>query len=95
MTVGELCERSVINMSSGSNLGNVDDVIFCTDNAEITHIVIYGRLKLFGILGRDDDTFIPWGDIKKIGEDVLLVETTAQKKAGGTSSTRKGSIIFG
>ena len=31
--------------------------------------------KLFGLLGREEDTAIPWGDIEKIGTDVLLVRT--------------------
>ena len=32
-------------------------------------------LRLFGLLGREEDTAIPWGDIEKIGTDVLLVRT--------------------
>ena len=31
--------------------------------------------RLFGLLGREEDTAIPWGDIEKIGTDVLLVRT--------------------
>ncbi len=94
MTISELCERSVINITSGTNLGNVNDVVFSEINAEITHLIIYGRLKLFGILGREDDTFIPWADIKKIGTDVLLVDTDLNKLPKRDNNNRR-SILFG
>ena len=42
--------------------------------------MLYGRLKLFGLLGREEDVAIPWKEIEKIGEDVLLVRTEAQVK---------------
>lgn len=78
MTLSELCEKDVINVSTGVNLGRVDDLTFDPEHAVVTHVVLYGRLKLFGLLGREEDTLIPWGDIQKIGDDVLLVDTVAQ-----------------
>ncbi len=95
MTVSELCERSVINISSGTNLGNVDDVVFSEKDALISHVVIYGRMKFFGFFGREDDIFIPWSDIKKVGEDVLLVETNLLSATKHTASSQKRSILFG
>lgn len=74
MTLYELCQRDVINTTTGENLGRVDDITFAENSAIITHIVLYGRLKLFGLLGRDEDVLIPWAEIRKIGADVLLVE---------------------
>ena len=87
MTLYELCQRDVINVSTGANLGRVDDISFEEATATITNIVLYGRLKLFGLLGREEDTYIPWTDIKKIGSDVVLVQTEQSpppkaKKAG-------------
>ena len=73
MTVYELCERDVVNVTTGQNLGKVDDISL--ETASITGVILYGRLKLFGLLGREEDTAIPWGDIEKIGTDVLLVRT--------------------
>ncbi len=75
MTMSELCERSVVNITNGANLGNVDDIVFNEDTAEISHVIIYGRLKWFGLMGRGEDTYIPWDDIQKVGKDVLLVNT--------------------
>ena len=67
MTVYELCERDVVNVTTGQNLGKVDDISFEPETASITGVI--------GLLGREEDTAIPWGDIEKIGTDVLLVRT--------------------
>lgn len=75
MTLYELCQHDVISVSTGANLGKVDDLSFDDKTASILGIVMYGRLKLFGLLGREEDTVIPWQDIRKIGSDVILVDT--------------------
>ena len=41
---------------------------------------MYGRLKLFGLLGREEDITIPWKEIEKVGEDVLLVRAGPEVK---------------
>lgn len=75
MTLYELCERDVINIVTGANMGRVDDISFSAETATVEHVILYGRLKLFGLLGREEDTYIPWREIEKIGDDVLLVKT--------------------
>ena len=73
MTVYELCERDVVNVTTGQNLGKVDDISFEPETASITGVILYGRLKLFGLLGREEDIVICWEEIKLIGEDTILV----------------------
>ena len=48
----------------------------------LTAVVVYGKLRLFGLLGREADFVIPWGDIVLIGEDTVLV-SLAPKPAPG------------
>ena len=73
MTVYELCERDVVNVTTGQNLGKVDDISFEPETASITGVILYGRLKLFGLLGREEDIVIRWSEIEVIGEDTVLV----------------------
>lgn len=75
MTFYELCQKDVVSLTTGANMGRVDDAVFEESTAALTHIVLYGRLKLFGLLGREEDVVIPWTEIEKIGTDVLLVKT--------------------
>lgn len=93
MTLYDLCEKDVVNVATGTKLGRVDDIAFLPETAGITHVVLYGRLKLFGLLGREDDVYIPWADIKKIGDDVLLVDTAGQTQPQPRAK-RKG-LLFG
>lgn len=74
MTVYELCERDVVNVTTGQNLGKVDDISFEPETASITGVILYGRLKLFGLLGREEDRYIPWDRVRRFGEDIILVE---------------------
>lgn len=87
--IAELRNKEVINESDGCRLGCVDDVEIDTKTACLVSIIIYGRPKLFGILGRCDDTIIPWSDIKLIGEDTILVRCHVNRP-----NRRKRRIIF-
>ncbi len=65
--------KEVINIKSGCRLGNPDDIEFDSCTAKISRIVIFGRPKLFGLLGRTEDICLKWCDIEVIGEDTILV----------------------
>lgn len=80
MTVYELCERDVVNVTTGQNLGKVDDISFEPETASITGVILYGRLKLFGLLGREEDRYIPWDRVRRFGEDIILVEQEPQSR---------------
>ena len=67
--------KEVINVRDGSRLGNVGDIEFDTVTASIISMIIYGKLRFFGLLGREDDRVIPWENIRIIGEDIVLVDT--------------------
>ena len=71
--VVDLRYRDVINIKDGCRLGCVNDIEIDTCTARVLCIVIYGRLKLFGLLGREDDIIIPWENIDIIGDDTILV----------------------
>ena len=57
-----------------SNL-NIDcDVEIDLDNGKVDAIVLPGGGRLFGLIGRDNEFIIPWERVKKIGEDIILVD---------------------
>ena len=87
--IAELRHKEVVNESDGVRLGCVDDVEVDTKNACLVSIIIYGRPKLFGILGRHEDIIIPWADIRLIGEDTILVKCTPRHR-----HHKKKRIIF-
>ena len=73
----EMREKQVICIKDGSVIGYVGDIEVDTCCGKITSIIIYGRRRCFGLLGRDGDCKIPWENIEVIGEDSILVNFTA------------------
>lgn len=67
-------QKEVINISDGKRLGFVSDVEINLEEGKIEAIVVPSGGRLFGLLGKDSEFVIPWDRIKKIGEDIILVE---------------------
>ncbi len=67
-------QKEVINIRDGRRLGYVIDMEFNLYEGRVTAIVVPGANRLLGFLKGDDDLVIPWEKIKKIGDDVILVD---------------------
>ncbi len=78
-TLREICDRNVINMEKGVIIGTVDDIVFDEKNAGVQALLIYGRPRLFGLLGRDSDVRIPWSEVISFGRDVIMVSTEVEE----------------
>ena len=78
MRVCDLREKEVINCRDGRRLGYVYDVEFDICSGCITHFIIPGPCKIFGILGRDHE-YVNSCDIKQIGVDIILVDVDIEK----------------
>lgn len=72
-TLTALRNKEVIDMKSGMRLGYVDDIEIDTDTESVVSLIIFGRSRAFGIMGRDEDIVIKCADISLIGEDTILV----------------------
>ncbi len=71
--VTDLRNKEVISKSDGCRLGNVCDIDVDTCTGQVVALIIYGRYKCFGLLGREDDIRICWCDVDVIGDDTILV----------------------
>jgi len=79
----ELQQKEILNVKDGSKIGFADDVLIDMTEKLIKALIVRGRLRLFGLLGREPDLLIPWESIEVIGEDVILVSSVkpaAQEK---------------
>lgn len=82
MRLEELRLKEVIGMEDGSRFGFVGDLELDTDSGRITGLVIPGRLRLFGLLGRERATVIPWGAVRRMGADTVLVDWHGAQRPG-------------
>ena len=69
-----LRNKEVVNMRTGLKIGYVDDIEMDTQGANIVSLIVYGKPRAFGIMGRDEDIIIKCSDIELIGEDTILVK---------------------
>ena len=56
----ELRCKEIINMTDGSRVGYVGDVVVDLEEGKVTALVVPGRLRLFGLLGREPLGRIPF-----------------------------------
>jgi len=71
--ISEFQIKDVVNVADGKKLGNIGDIEINVQTGKIDAIIISGSGKILGFFGKDDDIIIPWENILKIGEDVILV----------------------
>lgn len=75
--VGELRCKEVINVTDGSRYGFVGDAEVDLETGQIRSLIVPGRLRLFGLLGREAERVFPWSAVRRFGEDIILVEEDA------------------
>lgn len=71
----DLRNKEVINIYDGKSLGYVYDIEVNLEKGLIEGIIVPAQKSLFSFFGRgDNDYVIKWKDIKRIGDDVILVD---------------------
>ena len=73
-TISELRDKEVIDISGGSRFGYVGDVEVDLETGQVKALVVPGRLRLLGLLGREKDHGFLWSSVRRFGEDIILVE---------------------
>ena len=76
--VGDFRDKEVVNICDGERLGCVIDVQFDICDGKIISMVVPGERGWLGF-GRCNDIFIPWEKIRRIGEDIILVEIKVEE----------------
>ena len=87
--LADMREKQVVCIKDGSILGLVSDFELDTETGRLLSILIYGRRRMFGLLGRDGDCKIPWESIAVIGEDSILVDCEGYSP----KVTRRGGLL--
>ena len=78
--IAELRYKEVISVEDGSRFGFVGDMEVDLDSGQVRALVVPGRRRLFGLLGREEDRYIPWSAVRRFGEDIILVEDQGARR---------------
>lgn len=74
MTFTELKQKDVINICDGRRLGKPMDVAF-TENACIESLIIPDSFHIMNLISKGKTGIeIPWDRVRRIGDDVILVD---------------------
>ncbi len=76
MKLSQLVGKEIINLSDGARLGvtNESQFIIDTESGKIHSITISVK-KSVGMFSKTVDSLvIPWSSVKRVGEDLLIVE---------------------
>ena len=89
----DLRAKEVVNICDGKALGNIVDLVFDSRSAKITGIVVPGERNFFSFFKNNQDIFIPFHKICKIGKDVILVELNPLNNPQIASTTTNSETI--
>ncbi|QKS71512.1 YlmC/YmxH family sporulation protein [Paenalkalicoccus suaedae] len=81
ITMTELATKEVVNVSTGKLLGHVVDLDVDLDKGLVQAIII-GQGRVRSLFNKEAELFIPWVQIKKIGQDVILVQIAEAASIG-------------
>ena len=71
--------KEVVDIQSGSRYGCVGDLEIDLETGRVHALVVPGRLRLFGLLGRERERVFPWSAVRCFGEDIILVDGGEEK----------------
>lgn len=73
MRISDLQNRAVINLIDGKNVGNIIDFEINDDGTVVGFIVEKYKFLISSFTSKKE-LLIKWNQVKKIGEDVILVD---------------------
>ena len=90
----DLRRKEVININDGSRLGPVADVDIKAPEGQLAAIVVYGPARFFGLFGRGEEFYIPWGCIRQVGDDIILIDKPAERRPPYQDRRRRRRSLF-
>ena len=72
MNLSDLQNKDIVNMLDGKKIGNIIDAKFNISTGVIEKLIIEPTKSLFSL--KNSELEINFSEIKKIGEDVILIE---------------------
>lgn len=72
--ITEISCKEVINVCDGTRYGFVNDVEVDCSCGRIVNLIVHCKDGISSIFSKGKDVIIPWEAIKRIGDDIILVE---------------------
>ncbi|MDR0957907.1 MAG: YlmC/YmxH family sporulation protein [Clostridiales bacterium] len=79
MRLYEIKQKEVINVRDGDRLGLVSDLNIDETCGKICELIIPAPGRILGVFGREQEYRIPWSCVRKLGDDLIIVECDTVK----------------
>lgn len=79
--IADLRCKEVISVVDGTRFGYVGDMEIDLESGKVVALVVPGRLRFFGLLGREEDCYIPWDAVRRFGDDIILIEGQPHRRS--------------
>lgn len=81
MRLSKLGGKEIVNLNDGGRLGIIDnsDIVIDTNTGKIVSFLVPERNQ-FKLFGDREEIKIPWESVKKIGEDMMIIEFNIKHK---------------
>lgn len=73
MLISDMQDKDVVDIKTGEKVGNIIDVEIDNKEGKIINIITYYKKGFFSSM-KNDSYKVSWKNIKKIGEDVILID---------------------
>ncbi|MBQ7789628.1 MAG: YlmC/YmxH family sporulation protein [Bacilli bacterium] len=74
MKLSELSKKDIINIKDGKRIGKIVDVEFDINNGYMIRFIIESSNVIKSIFSSAEELTIKFSQIKKLGEDVILID---------------------
>ena len=91
MRVSELSGKEVINLGDGGRLGTIDDceLSFDARTGRIDALLLPAKNSMFRFFETSRGTVVPWEAIKRIGDEVVIVDLSSAVEKNNISTFRE------
>ncbi|MFC4404657.1 YlmC/YmxH family sporulation protein [Gracilibacillus xinjiangensis] len=74
ITLSSMQMKDIIYIEDGTKLGHVTDIEINVDYGRIINLIVATKSKMLGLFGEEREVIIPWENVMRIGQDVILVK---------------------
>ncbi len=76
MKLSELQRKDIINLNTGKKIGRIIDIELDKNNGQMLNMIVETTKLFRNMFNSERDVNIQFDQIKKLGEDVILVDIT-------------------
>ncbi|MBQ8589984.1 MAG: YlmC/YmxH family sporulation protein [Firmicutes bacterium] len=81
LSTQDLKQKEVINIYNGKSLGYIEDISLDLEKGTVEGLVIPQQSNgLFSFFNKGSELVIPWNCVRRVGDEVVLVEIGGEEK---------------